>query len=441
MKIKKIYTREEILDSGEIGLEFEFYSEMKELVETARSIGEFLKKRVVVPMSFNRLGKERPVYHSSVEPTDTIFKLEPDYSGGKKMCELITGKLSYKEARNTIIKMFEWIQNNGYTNNRCSIHINLSMNENKVPTLATVKNMSVAKFILSFNENKVFEYFPDRKDSVYARSIKQIRPNNILFYQPTLSEFSKSTLSLPTNEKYYGVNFLKMHKNYLEYRYIGGEGYEKKGKKILELVDYFITHLHEVLNFVSFTDGEKNEFKKMMELDAKNYKGFIKFENFKKTFPDIAVTVDMKNTEEFVEAYWPNIRDTLYSLIITGKLKKGNFNYDTEVSRCQLHKAKLKNCKSENIEFVECELDGIMYNCYFYDCNIINSQLYSCIAVRNNKIKLSRISETQLPMSNTCEDCYIANKKIIINCEVKNGVIRSGEIGKLAKLSKETMII
>jgi hypothetical protein len=441
MKIKKSYTREEILDAGVIGLEFEFYSEMDEILETARSIGKFLKKRVIVPMTFTRLGKERPLYHSAVEPTDKIFKIEPDFSGGKKMCELITGKLSYKEARNTIIKMFEWIQNNGYTNNYCSVHINLSIDENKVPTLANIKNLSIAKFILSFNENKVFEYFPERKDNVYARSIKQIRPNNILFYQPTLSEFSKSTLSLPTTEKHYGVNFLKMTKNYLEYRYLGGAGYEKKGKKVLELLDYFIIHLHDVLNFVDFTDSERSEFKKMMDLDAKNYKGFIKYENFIKMFPEVAVTVDMKNAEEFVEAYWPNIRDSLYSLIITGKLRKGNFNYDTEVGRFQIHKAKLKNCRTDNIEFIECEVDGVFNNCYFYDCKITSSQLSNCIAARNNVIKISIISETQLPINNVCEDCYIKNKNIIINCEVKDGVIRSGEIGKLAKISKGTMII
>jgi len=46
-----------------------------------------------------------------------------------------------------------------------------------------------------------------------------------------------------------------------------------------------------------------------------------------------------------------------------------------------------------------------------------------------------------LHITNVCEDCFIENKKHVINCEVKGGVIRNGEIGKLAKISKETMIV
>jgi hypothetical protein len=40
-----------------------------------------------------------------------------------------------------------------------------------------------------------------------------------------------------------------------------------------------------------------------------------------------------------------------------------------------------------------------------------------------------------------CNDCFIENKRFPINCEVNRGVIRNGEIGKLAKVSKETMVV
>ena len=173
MKVKKNYTKEEVLSGVKIGFEFEFYSSL-DVFKTARDIASFLKKRVVVPLSLSSLGEPKPLYHSPVAPTDAIFKLEPDYSGGKKMCELVTGPMKYSEARNVLIKMFEWIRSNGYTNERCSIHVNISIDGNIIPTNFTIQNINIPKFILSFDENVIFDKFPKRKDSVYARSIRSI---------------------------------------------------------------------------------------------------------------------------------------------------------------------------------------------------------------------------------------------------------------------------
>ena len=94
MKVKKNYTKEEILSAAKIGWEFEFYSSL-DVFKTAKALAEVLKKRVVVPLSLSDINEPKPLYHSPVNPTDTIFKLEPDYSGGKKMCELVTGPMKF----------------------------------------------------------------------------------------------------------------------------------------------------------------------------------------------------------------------------------------------------------------------------------------------------------------------------------------------------------
>jgi len=201
MRIKKNYSREEIFDAARIGVEFEFFSDIDNGVDIARSIGKTVGKRVVVPMSIKGLDDEKLTYHSAVKPSDSVFKLELDYSGGKKMRELVTGPMGYKESRNVIIKMLEWISNNGYTNNRCAIHLNINIDGKQLPTRHLVSSLPITKFILSFDENKVYDLFPDRKDNVYARSIKQIGFNDILFYTPNLSSYGNSVLNLPTEEK------------------------------------------------------------------------------------------------------------------------------------------------------------------------------------------------------------------------------------------------
>jgi hypothetical protein len=441
MKVKKNYTEEEILSGARVGWEFELYSNMDH-IETARSISKYIGKRVVVPMALSNLKTPKPLYHSPIAPSSDIFKLEPDYSGGKTMCELVTGPMDYREARNILIKIFEWINQNGYTTERCSIHVNISIDPNKIPTLVNTPQINIVKFILDFDENRVYDVFPQRKESVYARSIKTIYPNRVMFYQPSIEEFSRSTMTLPADEKYYGVNFLKAEKGYLEYRYMGGKDYQKKTRKILDLVNYYIMHMTKTLNFDGvFTDVDKSKFKKMMEVQKQAYLGFIKYGEFKQRFPDIEVTIDMNNDDQVLQAVWNNLREKLYDLIVTGGMRKGKFNYDTEVGRFQLRETALGNCKVSDIEFVECEAQGIMDRCWFYSCKLKNSRITNSYMMKDNTIDSSKIADTPLHITNVCNDCFIENKRYVINCEVNNGVIRNGEIGKLAKISKETMIV
>lgn len=442
MKVKKSYRPDEILSAGKIGIEFEFYSNLKDHVETARSISKYIGKRVVVPMALSNIKEPKPLYHSPVTPSDTIFKLEPDYSGGKKMCELVTGPMKYSDARNVIIKVFEWISNNGYTTERCSIHANISIDGIALPTVHQIKDMNILKFILSFDEGQVYSVFPKREESVYARSIREIRPNaSSFFINPDSTVYSRNAFRVPNEEKYYGVNFLKLEKGYLEYRYMGGADYQKKTKKILDLIDYFILHMHEVLNFADFSGSEIRQFKKMVEAQKKVADAFIKYADFKKVFPDIKVTYDMNDNDDVLEGVWTNLRGKLFQFITTGNMKKGEFNFDSEAGRFQLKSSKLKNVKIDEVEFIDCELEGVVERCAFYNCKIKNSRLSFCNFAKGNTIDFSKVAESPLHVENVCNDCFIENKTNIINCEVNRGVIRNGEIGRLAKVSKETMIV
>jgi len=66
---------------------------------------------------------------------------------------------------------------------------------------------------------------------------------------------------------------------------MGGDSYEKKTKKILDLIDYFITHLHECLNFKDYTDSEKRGFQKMIEkTKIKMVKPLYDLRTFKRGF-------------------------------------------------------------------------------------------------------------------------------------------------------------
>ena len=82
------------LGSSVIGFEFEFYTDLLK-GQAAESLAKLLKKKVVVSEK----------YHSNVPVDSDNFKLEPDYSGGSKMMEFITGPLPYNEAIPILIKV------------------------------------------------------------------------------------------------------------------------------------------------------------------------------------------------------------------------------------------------------------------------------------------------------------------------------------------------
>ena len=164
-QITKHKSKEYILQDSLVGIEFEFYSD-KSLENTQKELAQLLGKKI-------RLEDKA---HSDFVPTDKEFKIEPDMSGGKGLMELVTGPTPYSVARNIILKTLGWIQENGYTTEKSSIHLNLSFDPKKTNKPSLISKMDTLKFILGFNENEVYKLFPNRKDSVYAKSVKWITP-------------------------------------------------------------------------------------------------------------------------------------------------------------------------------------------------------------------------------------------------------------------------
>ena len=116
-KLNRDSSRQSVLNASQIGVEFEFYSNL-ELKETQESLSKLLNRKI-------RLEDKA---HSDFQPSAEVFKMEPDMSGGAGLIELVTGALPYRNARIVIIKMLNWIKENGYTSDRASIHLNMSFN-------------------------------------------------------------------------------------------------------------------------------------------------------------------------------------------------------------------------------------------------------------------------------------------------------------------------
>jgi hypothetical protein len=437
----KNYTEEHILNSALIGIEFEFFSKIK-IEKIAKLLAKKLNKRVVIPLAITELGNDPiPKYHSPVKTSGNIFKLEPDYSGGKEMFELITGPLEYTEAKKIIIAVFEWIEEFGYTTDKASIHINISFDKIKIKPKIKIENLNVLKFVLSFDESEIYKDFPHREQSVYARSIKNIIPNSIFFYNSIPNDLSIINMVNVANEKYFGINFTKAIDGYLEFRYIGGKGYEKKRKKIFKTINHFILSFFNVINQPEFTKNERDVLTKIFQQQRKIVQSINSYETFKENYKDIKISIDLIKNDEVIKSFWSKLTKEIFSLLTTSGLTKGKLNYDTDFGKCQLADAKLNNCNIKNFDLINCELAGIIINCELYSCKVTDSRVIMCDKVKDTEISKSKVKNTGLRTGNTCNDCFIDNFEEIINCKVNDGVIRKGLIGSKAVISDNTNIV
>lgn len=432
----------EILSSAKCGIEFEFFSELSPK-EVAKDLSRTLGKKVIVPVVIKGLGvEEKGNYHSDIEPTSVLFKLERDFSGGKDMYEMITGPLAYEESRIIIIKMLQWIKEKGWTDSKCAIHLNVSFNDFKAKLRTPLIALNVLKFILSFDEEFIYSRFPNRRNSVYAKSINNFYPISRFVFFDKPENVDKNDYVVP-HEKYFGVNFTKLPKNYLELRYLGGEGYENKTFKILEILNYFINSLYSCLQQSdSYTPEEKDRLYKTLKAQKKAVQTFSNPEMFLVSYPNLQVTVDMKGDIEILKAFWTTIRDKLFNLVVDSGLRTGHFNLDTDMSAFQLRDGVMKKANHiENMELFDCEISGTIIESSLYRCKLDSSRLDKSKLMESNVVRNSKVEKTTVMPGNTLINCYINNANETVEGKIIGGVLRKAILGKDVEISKETLIV
>lgn len=424
-----MYTQNELnaIYGSVIGIEFEFYSNYNHK-DTSHKLSKFLNKNI------HLTGKP----HSKFQPTSDTFKLEPDLSGGKKMMELITGPLPFVESKLIMSKMFKWIRENGFTNENCSIHINVSFDKNKVGPSANVMNLDIGKFVLNFDEDKVYESFPDREDSVYAKSIKFIFPIKGIIQSPDNINWRNYTF---INEKYYGINFSRVKDNYLEFRYIGGKDYHLKYNAIMETTEYFILSLYNALSNPVYSNNDIQKLRSILKENMDVMKSYQSYNDFEKTFPDIKLLVDLKSSKQILELFYPKIRDQIFSILTLGGMEKGFINYDADTGRIQIKDAKLLKCfEIKNCDIVESEIQGNILNCDIFGCTLVNSDVKECNLFGTTETDSCKISNSYLSRNTFLKDTYVYGPMTVFSGEMEGGLFREGRTTKFAKFNNTEVI-
>jgi hypothetical protein len=421
------------LSSANIGFEFEFFSSMMK-GRLAQIISKELGKKVHVSEK----------YHSNIPVDRNNFKLEADFSGGSDMVELVTGPMPYQEAIPVLYKILNIIKEYGYTTDKCAFQFNVSFDEMRKDVKTPIQHMDKLKFVLSLDEGLIYDKFGSRFGNVYAKSIKRVIPRNRYSILENIQSIDPMMFRLP-NEKYYGVNFTKLNDGYLEFRYLGGRDYEKKGSQIVKVMDYIILHLYNQLSekSSSYTKKDVEVLQSMMHQYKKVVRSFSNPDLFFMNFPDIHIMVDLKGWDENIKTLWINIRDKIFDLIVEGGLRSGYFNYDTSIGRFQVKDGDFKDGMIiDGIDMVDCKVKRCsLKDCRIFYSDITNSEILESQLFNSNRIEKSKIKDTSIEYTNTCKDCYIDSKGKRIGGKLIGGVLRNGNVSESAEISQKTKIV
>ena len=423
--------KKRILSQSVLGFEFEFFSEMTRK-EISEDLGKFLGKKIHVSST----------YHSKFKPTSDIFKVEPDYSGGEKMVELITGPMKYDEAMIVLSRVLSWIRDNGWTTEKCAFQFNLSFDEGILKHKNKVSQIDKLRFILGLNEDFIYERFGNRRHNLYARSVRDLTPINKFMMTEKVNSVDSKLFKLPST-KYYGINFSKITQDYFEVRYLGGRGYEKKSREIQEIIDYIILYTHDVLSGqLAYSAEEVEKLNDMLKRHRKMIQSFSNYDIFKVNYPNLILLVNLKGDYETVKSMFPIIRDKLYEIIFESNINNGVLNYDSDNGRYQIKEAKATQCWSlEKIDLVDCEITyGNLHGCRLINTKISECMLDECSLMGSVNVEKSKLIKCVLNPGNKVIDSFVDSRFNTINCEVEGGILRSGWIGNAAKISNSTEI-
>lgn len=436
----KDINKKKLFDNVDLGFEFEFFSPL-----SRKELSEKLSKVLGKTVNWTN------TYHGKTPVLPNSFKLEPDYSGGMKTNELITGVMPYNEAIHVLLKVFNFINENGFTNERTGLHINISFKENDLDLKEKLQNLNVFKYILNLDEGKIFDLWPSAKSriqKIYKNSVLNIYPKN-KFIAETSIEYANPASPMDFNlpySKYFGLNFTKLPNNYLEVRYAGGKDYEKKKKEAIELINYMAESLYTtLLDNNTYTINERRKISDFMKNRKEIVLSVKTYENFVRSFPNVTLMIDLKTDPRIVESNYSNLREALFDLITTGNLDSGLVNYDTLEKRVQVRDAKLKECFSiSDLDLVNCYVEGEISKCRMYECKVRSSRIHDSVLLDKNDIRYSYLKECSFHRGgeNKLELTFIKSKpEHPIYAELKECIVRSGIVGLDAKVDSKTEFI
>ncbi|MFA5153450.1 MAG: hypothetical protein WC554_12875 [Clostridia bacterium] len=424
----KSFSVDEVLNNSRIGCSFEFYSS-KDTTFIVEDLSRLTAKNVIVT------NDER------YTPTFSNALLIKEYEAKKPRYKFMLDLQQYHSMLPIIQEVNKWLKESAETTYDTLMKVSLSFNHHGLQTLQSISGMNPTKLILKFNENYVYDRFPLQKNSPYAFSIKHVVPvTNMYINETEITKNINNILLLPQNN-YYGINFTNYTLGVLEFNYIGGKNYPEKQKEINEILEYYIIKTYQSLNEEDYYKFELDEVKRMTKDFTIIQMAYFDPDIFLREFKNLKVYIDLKTSPQLIKTMWSQIRDPLFETIIRGNFHSGQFNYDSAIGRYQIKGTEIIDANIKNFDFIKCNVNGVFENCNFWNTKINKSRLINSKLVKANDVSESYLNKVSANMGNIIANTFILNNDEILNCQIKESIIKFASIGNLAKLDETCTLI
>lgn len=207
-------------------------------------------------------------HHGSKKVSVSRWVLEPDMSLGALGIEIISPPLKTNEFLKMIPKVFSFINKHGYTDNNCGLHNSISF--------TNIQNLEAeldpVKLAIFTDEGLVYKHFKGRENNTFAISVLKTLKKGYLNNNDVKQLIDSKRLRKKFDfGRQMGINFTNLLENnkYIEFRYVGGGGYQKKWDKIRQIVGNYIHNMSLSVD----PDYKKNEYiKRLIRLIEKSVK-------------------------------------------------------------------------------------------------------------------------------------------------------------------------
>lgn len=400
---------QQIYNTFEATLEFEFHS----YYSTQKTKDEFK----------SLLGNQTSFFSNKLEYKNSNSKISLFINDDFKYpsIKLKVQKLSHKEGHFIISKIFDWIKLYGYTESYNFLKVSLSVAEG-ASDLIRLTNLSEIKIILEVDEPLLYSLFPNVKKNPFIGSAKFLKPiNKGIKIDPSylaLENYTVSNLNSP-------IVFNNSISGNVQFKYIGGEYYEKMASEAINAYNYYYVLLYKCLMSPAFTAENYTVANNIIKTYNPAFSSYKSFKNFKKFYPKIKLTANLSDDEQIVNSYWSSIQDNLLDLLVHSNLSSGKINYDPDESILQLRSANIKAHSLKNIELVQCKItNSVFSNVHFYDCEIKYCKIKDSNFFNGSTAENSVFKNCYMTSSAKLKDCYVHGKFTAIEGEMDGGILK-----------------
>lgn len=386
----------------------------------------------------------------SFKPNTEIFKLSNKFNANTKMFVFETGFMTYQDAIHTMLKTMNIVDHFGYTDDRCEVKVNISINERYIESGVHISKLNKFKYLIGLDETSILKDWNTESTDRHKMNQNQFfnvrakDPYNTFISSSLVERMDPMAFNFPDSE-FFGNDFSNLNEGYLTINYIGGKNYQKRKQEAINTINTVISRLYETLSTnYEYGTNEKRKIEKIVE----KYKTTVKATKYpmdlKSNYPDINIYYNLSSMPYLIESNYHQFREKIFELLVFGGISEADINYDNDRKIIQVKNATInKNVIIEDFEFYDCIVEADAKNCLFSNCTIKNSKLENCDIVSGNYIKLSKVLECKYHGSeNEITNSYLDNDpKDMINARLTNCLVAKGNFTLTSEIDKDTVIL